>query len=167
MGFFASQVVRSDWQNEPGRREMRTRYSVIGAGVGLLAGFVIGHHSSVKPAPGLLTPGPAPGPGDAPITAEQIRASSARSIRELLREVRPRWLRSRGLDVIHESNEVARPRGVQVYLNNGLLGGLDTLDEVSIDTVTEIRFLDAAAATLRWGVGNEDGAILLSTRLAR
>jgi hypothetical protein len=44
-----------------------------------------------------------------------------------------------------------------------LLGGLDTLDEVSIDAVTGVQFFDAAAAVLRWGAGNEDGAILLST----
>lgn len=166
-GFVASQVVWSDWRNEPGRRAIRTRYSIVGAAVGLLAGVLIGSHSKSKPAPRLGPLAPDPASVDAPITAEQIRKSSARTIRELLLEMRPRWLHSRGLDVIRESNEPDQPRGIRVYLNGYLLGGLDAIDGVSIDTVTEIRFFEPAAATVRWGAGNEDGAILLSTSPAR
>jgi len=166
-GFVASQVVWSDWRNEPGRSAIRQRYSLIGAGVGILAGVLMGIHSSPNPIPRLGPPAPDLASPNAPITAEQIQASSARSIRELLRELRPRWLRSHGLDVLRQSGRPDQPRGIRVYLNNRLLGGLDSLDDISIGSVTEIRFLDAAAATLRWGAGNEDGALLLTTSAPR
>ena len=82
---------------------------------------------------------------------------------QLLREMRPQWLRSRGVDVLAPHQDPVEAPGVRVYLNGELLGGLDTLDEVSIDAVTRIEFLDASAAVLRWGAGNKDGAILLTT----
>jgi hypothetical protein len=54
--------------------------------------------------------------------------------------------------------------GVRVYLNGNLFGGLDALDQVAVDALTGVAFLDGSAAVLRFGTGNEDGAILLSTR---
>jgi hypothetical protein len=101
------------------------------------------------------------------ITEQEIRASTARSLRQLLRELRPQWLRERGIDVLQRSRDAAKAPGVRVYLNGELLGGLDTLDEISIDAVTGIQFFDATAAVLRWGAGNDDGAILLTTSAAQ
>jgi hypothetical protein len=51
----------------------------------------------------------------------------------------------------------------EVYLNGSLLGGLETLDQVSIYSVTSAQFFDAPVAILRWGAGHDDGAILLLT----
>jgi len=159
-GYVGAQVVWSDWRNEPGRSNQRLRFSVAGAAIGMVAGLLIGTR-----APAAVAPVPAvPVSAHQAITESVIRASAARSLTQLLREVRPQWLRARGVDVLTPSHDRLQAAGVRVYLNGELLGGLDTLDEVSIDAVTRIEFYDAGAAVLRWGAGNEDGAILLTTQ---
>ena len=158
-GYVGAQVAWSDWRDAPGRSNQRLRFSVAGAAIGLVAGVLIGSHT---PAAAPSVP-PASTPAQRAITEEEIRASAARSLSQLLRERRPQWLRSRGVDVLTPSRDAVQAPGVRVYLNGELLGGLDTLDEVSIDAVTRIEFLEAAAAMLRWGAGNGDGAILLRT----
>ncbi len=160
-GYMASQVTWSDWRDGAGRGAYRIRFAVTGATLGLLAGAVIGRHRA-GPEPG-RAPRVVPFVNTRPITAEEIRASSARSVTELLRTLRPQWLRSRGTDVLRPSADPLAAPGVRVYLNGGLLGGLETLDQVSIDAITGVQFFDTAAATLRWGAGNDDGAILLLT----
>jgi hypothetical protein len=160
-GYVGAQVAWSDWRDTPGRSDQRLRFSVAGAAIGLVAGFLIG---SRAPAAAPLVP-PASAPVRRVITEEEIRASAARSLTQLVRERRPQWLRARGVDVlpVAPSSDPLEAAGVRVYLNGELLGGLDTLDEVSIDAVTRVEFLEAAAAVIRWGAGNEDGAILLTT----
>jgi len=159
-GYVGAQVAWSDWRNEPGRGNQRLRFSLAGAAVGMVAGLVIGTR-----APAAAAPVPAvPVSSREAITEPVIRASAARSLTQLLREVRPQWLRARGVDVLTPSRDRLQADGVRVYLNGELLGGLDTLDEVLIDAVTRIEFYDAGAAVLRWGAGNEDGAILVTTQ---
>jgi hypothetical protein len=158
-GFVGAQVVWSDWRDDPGRRDQRVRFSVAGAAIGLVAGLVIGTRG-----PAVVSSMPAvSGPTRQAISEEEIRSSGARSLWQLLSEMRPQWLRSRGVDVLAPRPDPLKTSGVRVYLNGELLGGLDTLDEVMIDAVTRIEFLDATAAVLRWGAGNDDGAILLTT----
>jgi hypothetical protein len=160
-GYVASQVARSDWGNASGRSALRLRFSLAGAGLGLIGGLFAGHQAPTR------SPIPAGLPLDIqrrPITEEDIRASTARSVSELIREKRPQWLRARGVDVLQpRADPLSNIRGRRVYLNGQLLGGLKALDDVSIDVVTRIEFLDAGAAVSRWGAGNEDGAILLTT----
>jgi hypothetical protein len=158
-GYVCAQVAWSDWRDNPGRRGQRVRFSVAGAAIGLVAGLVISTRTpgAVRPMPPVSTP------GQEPISEKEIRASAARSLSQLLRERRPLWLRSRGVDVLAPYLDPLKADGVRVYLNGELLGGVDTLDDVSIDAVTRIEFLDASAAVLRWGAGNDDGAILLTT----
>jgi hypothetical protein len=164
-GYMTSQVARSDWEGGAGAQ--RLRFSVAGAGIGLVAGILVGNRRG-EPAPAFPRgPRSAPPVITQPITAEEIGASSARSVTELLRQLRPQWLRSRGRDVLRLNADPTEAHGVRVYLNGGLLGGLDALDQVSIDAVTSVQFFDTGPAILRWGAGNEDGAILLTTRAAR
>lgn len=157
-GFMASQIAWSDWRDGPGRSAQRVRFSLVGAAVGLVAGTLVGRRPQAEPA----APSVRLGPERGPITEAEIRASSARTLTQLLHELRPEWLHNRGVNVLVQGVPV-RLSGVRVYLDGQLLGGLDTLDEVPIDAVTGVQFYDAGAAVLRWGAGNEDGAILLST----
>jgi hypothetical protein len=165
-GYVASQVNRSDWSEPTGRGAERVRFSVAGAAFGLLSGAFLGTRGSrpaAIPQPPRLSP-----PLDGPITSEQIRSSSARTISELVRELRPHWLRARGPEVItilDANTGVHAANGVVVYLNGTPYGDLASLDEVPIEEVTSIRFLNGPAAVLRYGTGNEDGAILLSTAI--
>ncbi len=165
-GYMTAQVARSDWDNAPGRSAQRIRFSLAGAGVGLVAGTLIGRRQS-EPGP-TLPPAPQTAPPllTRPITEREIDSSTARSVTELVRQLRPQWLRSRGTDVLRTNADPTYAHGVRVYLNGSLLGGLDVLDQVSIDAVTRVEFFDVGPAVLRWGAGNEDGAILLTTRYA-
>ena len=161
-GYVTAQIVRSDWQNPTGRTAQRLRFS--GAALGLVAGVLLGTRGSRAAA----TPQPPrlPLPLNRPITAQEIRASSARTLTELLRELRPQWLRARGqavIPVMDPNAGVHAANGVVVYLNGTPFGDLTSLDEVPIEQVTSIQFLDGPAAVLRYGTGNQDGAILLST----
>jgi len=169
-GYVASQVTWSDWSDTTGRSAHRIRFSVGGAALGLAAGMVIGSHwTHVAPTVPLEMPRLAPPLPNRPITEEEIRTSHTRTVTELIRSLRPQWLRARGRDVLqldslHVGQDPLAAPGVRVYLNGNLLGGLDTMDEVAVDALTGASFLDSNAAVLRYGTGNEDGAILLSTR---
>jgi len=169
-GYVASQVTWSDWSDASGRSAHRMRFSVGGAALGLAVGIVMGsHRSHVAPTTPLGMPRLAPPLPNRPITEQEIRTSSARSISELIRRLRPLWLRSRGrdvlqLDTLDVNRDPLEARGVRVYLNGALLGGLDAMDQVAVDALTGVAFLDANAAVLRYGAGNRDGAILLTTR---
>lgn len=164
-GYVTAQVDRSDWTDTTGRAAQRLRFSLGGAALGLLAGVIVGARGGpVAAAP----PGPPrlPLPINQSLTAEDIRTSQARTLTQLLRELRPQWLRQRGTDVlpvIDPNSSLHGLHGVVVYLNGTPFGDLKSLDEVPIEEVTGIKFLDGPAAVLRYGTGNEDGAILLST----
>lgn len=169
-GYVASQVAVSDWSDADGRGAQRIRFSVGGAAVGLVAGLVMGtRRTGVAPTVPLGPPRLAPPLPNRPITEEEIRRSHARSVTELVRRLRPQWLRSRGRDLVlvdslHLGRDPLRVPGVRIYLNGNLLGGLDAMDQVAVDALTGAGFLDSNAAILRFGTGNEDGAILLTTR---
>ena len=164
-GYVTSQVTRSDWDDPTGRGAERLRFSLGGATLGLITGVILG----TRGGPGEVAPvGPPrlPLPINRPLTADEIRSSQARTITQLLREKRPQWLRARGQDVvtaIDANTSVHGAHGIVVYLNGTPLGGLESLDEVSIDVVTGIQFMDGPSAIVRYGTGNEDGAILLTT----
>jgi hypothetical protein len=169
-GYVASQVTWSDWSDADGRSAHRIRFSVGGAALGLVVGVVMGsRRAGVAPAVPLALPRLAPPLPGRPITEEDIRRSSARSVTELIRRLRPQWLRSRGRDVLqldslHLGRDPLAAQGVRVYLNGSLFGGLDALDQVAVGALTGVAFLESTAAVLRYGTGNEDGAILLTTR---
>jgi hypothetical protein len=171
-GYVASQVTWSDWSDASGRSAHRIRFSVGGAGVGLVAGILMGSHRAyIPPTVPLEVPRLAPPLPNRPITEQDIRISTARTVTELIRRLRPQWLRSRGRDVLqldslHVGHDPLAAQGVRVYLNGELLGGLDAMDQIAVDALTGISFLDANAAVLRYGTGNKDGAILLTTRPA-
>jgi hypothetical protein len=169
-GYVASQVTWSDWSDASGRTAHRMRFSVGGAALGLVAGIVMGSRRTfVAPTVPLDRPRLTPPLPNRPITEDDIRLASARTVSELIRRLRPQWLRSRGRDVLqldslHVGQDPLAARGVRVYLNGSLMGGLDAMDQVGVDALTGASFLDSNAAVLRYGTGNEDGAILLTTR---
>lgn len=169
-GYVTSQVARSDWSDTEGRSAYRIRFSAGGAAVGLLTGVLMGtRRTAVAPTVPLGPPRLAPPLPNRPITEDEIRRSATGSVTELIRSLRPQWLRSRGRDVLqldslHLGRDPLAALGVRVYLNGNLLGGLDVLDQVAVDALTGVAFLESNAAVLRYGTGNEDGAILLTTQ---
>jgi len=73
----------------------------------------------------------------------------------LVMEYRPNWLHSRGAVSIMNPNA----GDLQVYINGVHAGDLNRLREVTVMAIRELRFLSAAEAQQRHGVGNAGGAI--------
>ena len=74
---------------------------------------------------------------------------------EAIESLRPNWLYRRG----SESD-------VQVYVDDTHLGGQGELRTIRLSSVAVIRHLDGIQATARYGLGHDNGAILVTTRAA-
>lgn len=94
------------------------------------------------------------------LTRAEIQASRAPNVLELLQQLRPQFLRSRGALSIQDPT-AGQP---VVYLNNVHYGDIDSLRTISSGDVDEIRFISAADATTRWGTGHAGGVIQVLAR---
>jgi hypothetical protein len=70
--------------------------------------------------------------------------------------LRSNWLQPRGPD------SFTAPSEVRVYLDNTLLGGVTTLRDITVSTVSFIKYYDGITATGRWGLGHGAGVIFVS-----
>ena len=89
------------------------------------------------------------------LTHAEITASNATTAFELLQQLRPQFLRSRGVPSMRDPS-AGYP---VVYMNDVRRGGIDTLRSILVEEVDEIRFFSAADATTRWGTGHAGGVI--------
>jgi hypothetical protein len=180
-GFVASQAARSDW-NKRSDGEF-TRYRLrFAAGGAVLGGTITAltlHRSRPRSRPlpgGDARPQWAGARGDA-IGPDEIARSGARDAYDLVAGLRPTWLRLRGDGTFHDApngtvsgssggvvaSVLPGDGGPKVYLNTGLLGGVESLHEIPLASLTEVRLLTPAEASYRFGHGYPDGVILLST----
>jgi hypothetical protein len=124
------------------------------------------------------------------VTSEELRASAATTLYEFLQANRPSWLRGRGEGALRAGRPVAGspratpeegdktasalpPQGQQdavaaspapkVYLDGGFVGDVNQLREMLVSQAERVEYLDAAAATYRFGSGHASGAILVTT----
>ena len=67
---------------------------------------------------------------------------------------RPNWLRS----------GVGTASNISIYQNGMLIGGLDELKYISVQTIIEMKLLSPSEATTIYGTGNMLGAIEIRTR---
>lgn len=86
------------------------------------------------------------------ISGTELRAATGMNAFEIVQRQRPAFLRNRS--PLHAP---------AVFLNDMRLGGLETLREIPAASITEIRYLDATAATWRFGSGNSGGVIHVLT----
>src|SRR5690606_12389665 len=93
------------------------------------------------------------------ITQEEIRSSGRSNAYEVVQTLRPEWLRIRGPTTL-------RPEGdpILVYLETQRLGTLEQLRNISAASIESIRFLDRREASLQFGPGHVNGAIVVTTR---
>jgi len=83
------------------------------------------------------------------ISAEEIESSTGlRSAYEVVERLRPLWLRSRGDRSTHLTTEIV------AYQDNTMLGDVESLREIPIELVDEIRSLDSSAAMRLTGLGS-------------
>jgi len=125
------------------------------------------------------SPPPAPPPAPAPVDstraretrrsragnssvlkAEEFAESTAIDVMALVQEFRPTWLHSRGVTSIHDQSAGQ----LRVYLNGESAGDVNQLREIRVSDVKELRFLPAAQAHARYGVGHEGGVIEVLTK---
>jgi hypothetical protein len=92
------------------------------------------------------------------LTAEEIRASSASNMYDVIRSHRPEWLIKRGQTSINMEGDIV------VYVDNVALGGPESLRSIDVQSVQSARFLNASEAQMRYGVGHMHGAIVVVTR---
>lgn len=152
VGFFASQVVHGDWEDESGDGPARPVWAAVGGSIGLAMGLSF-------PVPGgrAATAPPVDVPDRRRIRASELAGAGYKTAGDAIRGLRPEWLNPRGVHVIGEG----RDDGIQVYLDGIRMGGVRFLGDVPVETIQEMRLIDAAEATMRWGAGNSHGAILI------
>jgi ABC-type phosphate transport system substrate-binding protein len=92
------------------------------------------------------------------ITQAEIAAAGSSNAYQLVERLRPIWLRKRGPTSVSQEGDVA------VYVDGTRVGTREALRNLWTDDIESIQFLDAGRATLRFGAGNEDGAILVTRR---
>lgn len=97
------------------------------------------------------------------LSREEILTSSASTAYELIQQLRPQFLRSRGSLSVQDP----RPAYPVVYVNEMRHGDLESLRTILIDEIAEIRFIGAADATTRWGTGHAAGVIQILSRFGR
>jgi hypothetical protein len=94
------------------------------------------------------------------LTAEEIQQASGATAYDVVQQLRPQFLRVRSGRTIQGGG----PTGPIVYVDNIRSGGLDALRMIRAESVSEIRYINAADATTRFGTGHMAGAILVRLR---
>jgi hypothetical protein len=89
------------------------------------------------------------------ITREEIEAANDPHAYDLIRRVRPRWLRAR----TQGSFGNPEPMFANVYVNELRFGDLNSLQRLDIRSIERIEYVDALDATTRFGTGNVGGVI--------
>jgi hypothetical protein len=91
------------------------------------------------------------------ISLSEIQMMGSNNAYQLIRTLRPHWLRSRGRKSIL-FDEVSYP---VVYIDEYKHGSIESLAEIPVEHISEIRFLNAGDATIRFGFDHPSGAILV------
>jgi hypothetical protein len=90
------------------------------------------------------------------ITQAEIEATDVSTALDLIRRLRPEYLRARG------GGSSIGP--VAFYLDGVKQQSIDALATISKEIVREVRYLNATDATMRFGTDHTGGAVLVSTR---
>ena len=89
------------------------------------------------------------------ITAAEFEDANAIDAFGVVRQLRPQWLRARGVTSFRESR-VELP---VVYVDNMRFGDLAVLQDIPIGEIAEIHYISGPDATTRWGTGVSGGVI--------
>jgi hypothetical protein len=95
------------------------------------------------------------------VTADELSGMSELSAHDVLSRIRPEFLRSRGARSLRGAPAEEYP---VVYMDHTRLGSIDALRSIRASTIREIRYLNGADATTRYGTGHGAGVILVTTR---
>ncbi len=104
--------------------------------------------------------GPAPVRHDPDlVTAEELASvPGSRTLFEVLTSLRPDWFRTNPSALLQN-----RETDVTVFLDRTRMGGSESLREIQVSGVREVRHYSATEAEARFGPGNLHGAIEIVT----
>lgn len=94
------------------------------------------------------------------ITAEEIAATNVATAGDVIRQLRPNWLQSRGPVSITRG----APELPVIYVDEVRSSDPEALDRIARQIVFEIRYLNGRDATTLYGMGHGGGAIMVRTR---
>jgi len=163
LGYFGARVANSDWKSisPTEKTELRQNYTRIGVGVGAVAGFFL------RPKPRINR---LPQPFNVPartgrllLASAELRRSIATNALEAVELGRPEWTKQQRED---ETKRGGQPStlpveaiSLVVYVGDEKVGAIETLRDIAIPEVSELRFYDARDARRRWGIDHKYGAI--------
>ena len=98
------------------------------------------------------------------LTAEEIATTTALTAYDAISLRRPFFLKSRGTRSLREAPVGQSVEYPVVYLDRMYFGDLESLKNISVTTIDEIRYLDFNAATVQFGTGHSGGIILIITK---
>ena len=94
------------------------------------------------------------------IGVEEIQGSTASNAYDLIQQVRPNWMRSRGPGSLRDP----QPVFPVVYLGDISYGPMESLRGFPTNGIDEIRYINATTATTRFGSGHAGGVIQVFIR---
>lgn len=136
------------------------------------AGIVVGACASAgsrAPAATGTSSATAPRRGSAtPITQEEIAAAHLETIYDVIEQLRPSMLRTRGLMDRSGGGSPAEAgaasNSINVYLNTTWIGDVTKLRGIQAASVKLVQYLNSNDATTRFGTGHGAGAILVTSK---
>lgn len=107
---------------------------------------------------GCATSGQSSSSGNDPsvISQKEIQeVGEVSSAYNLVRRLQPQWLQKRG------RNSLQNPGDILVYVEGNRQGGPGALRQINVVNVKSLEFLRPDEATMRFGSGHDNGAILV------
>ena len=163
LGYFGAQVTNSDWAriSDEKKTSLRQGYTRIGVGIGAVTGYFL----RPKPHASRL-----PGPYNIPartgrllLASSELRRSIATNALEAIEMGRPEWIQQQRKDEAARGSATAQgpveSTSLVVYVGDEKVGAIETLRDIAIPEISELRFYDARDARRRWGANHKYGAI--------
>ncbi|MDB4877104.1 MAG: hypothetical protein JWM41_3550 [Gemmatimonadetes bacterium] len=93
------------------------------------------------------------------ITQDELAGTSAQTAMDAIKRLRPNFLTGRGAPSANSPDV-----GIVIYANGMRLGGPSALNDVLVQDIKQIQYLNASEATQRFGTGHPNGAILITRK---
>ncbi len=163
LGYFGAQVTNSDWAHitDDKKTSLRQSYTVVGVGVGAIPGHFLRPKPHVSRLPGLYNI-PAR-TGRLLLATKELRRSIATNALEAIEMDRPEWVQQQRHDEVARGSKPANgpveSTSLVVYVGDEKVGAIETLRDIAIPEISELRFYSPHDARLRWGGSHKYGAI--------
>ena len=92
------------------------------------------------------------------ITRDVIVGTEYTNLFDVIQAMRSNWLRPKS------NGDFGKADVLQVYLDNQRVGGVEELRNIPPSSVLSVRYFDPIAASARWGLNHNGGAIYVLTQ---